>query len=82
MATLLIRKLDDELKSRLRMRAAAQGHSMEEEARTILRHALEKPETPTSIADFAYELFGGAGLGVDLEPHPPVVARVPPGLEE
>jgi plasmid stability protein len=40
MATLTIRNLDDELKARLRIRAARHDHSMEEEARSILRDAL------------------------------------------
>jgi plasmid stability protein len=40
MATLTIRNLDDELKSRLRIRAAQHDHSMEEEARSILRDVL------------------------------------------
>ena len=37
MASLTIRNIDDELKERLRVRAAQQGHSMEEEARLILQ---------------------------------------------
>ena len=40
MAALVIRKLDDRLKSRLRVQAAHHGRSMEEEAREILRSAL------------------------------------------
>jgi len=44
MATLTIRNLDDELKSRLRIRAARHDHSMEEEARSILRAALSDSE--------------------------------------
>lgn len=36
MATLLIRKIDDDVKTRLRVRAAKAGRSMEEEARVIL----------------------------------------------
>jgi plasmid stability protein len=40
MATLTIRNLDDDLKSRLRIRAARHDRSMEEEARSILRDAL------------------------------------------
>lgn len=36
-----IRKLPDEAKQRLRMRAAANGRSMEAEARSILLDALE-----------------------------------------
>ena len=38
--TLTIRNLEDPLKSRLRLRAAARNRSMEEEARQILRAAL------------------------------------------
>jgi phosphopantothenoylcysteine decarboxylase/phosphopantothenate--cysteine ligase len=37
MASITIRGLDDELKQRLRLRAARNGRSMEDEARTILR---------------------------------------------
>ena len=37
MASITIRQLDDELKQRLRLRAARNGRSMEDEARTILR---------------------------------------------
>jgi len=40
MPALLIRGLDDELKRQLRLRAAENGRSMEEEVRQILRHAL------------------------------------------
>src|SRR5262245_11776475 len=39
MASLTIRKLDDGLKKLLRLRAARNGRSMEDEARTILRDA-------------------------------------------
>jgi plasmid stability protein len=39
MATLRIRQLDDKTKSRLRVRAAHHGRSMQEEAREILRSA-------------------------------------------
>ena len=41
MASLTIRNLDDPVKARLRIRATYNGHSMEEEARVILREALE-----------------------------------------
>ena len=47
MGTLTIRNLDDLLKSRLRMRAAARNRSMEEEARQILRAALQEPVAQT-----------------------------------
>ena len=39
MASITIRQLDDDLKQRLRLRAARNGRSMEEEARTILGDA-------------------------------------------
>ena len=39
MASITIRQLDDDLKKRLRLRAARNGRSMEEEARIILGHA-------------------------------------------
>ncbi len=37
MASMTIRQLDEDLKQRLRLRAASNGRSMEDEARTILR---------------------------------------------
>jgi plasmid stability protein len=40
MTGMTIRNLDDQLKRRLRIRAASRGRSMEEEAREILRAAL------------------------------------------
>ncbi len=49
MGTLTIRNLDDPLKTRLRVRAAARNRSMEEEARQILRAALEsEPAVPVT----------------------------------
>ena len=40
MASITIRNLDDEVRTRLRMRAAGNGRSMEEEVRLILRDAV------------------------------------------
>jgi plasmid stability protein len=76
MASITIRHLDDNVKARLRIRAAERGRSMEEEARCILRDALDE-DRPRNLADLARELFGPK-LGVDLEPHPPVTPREPP----
>jgi plasmid stability protein len=45
-AALTIRNLEDSLKSRLRLRAAARNRSMEEEARQILRAALQESAAP------------------------------------
>jgi plasmid stability protein len=41
MAQFVVRHLEDEVKNRLRRRAARHGRSMEEEARDILRNALK-----------------------------------------
>ena len=44
MAQLLIRKIDDDAKEKLRKRAKRHGVSMEAEARTILHAELFRPE--------------------------------------
>ncbi len=80
MASLTIRNIDDGLKRRLRLRAAGHGRSMEEEARRILRDALDKERTWT-LADLALEIFG-LESGVELESHPPVEPRPPCGFAE
>ncbi|MFZ4487205.1 MAG: FitA-like ribbon-helix-helix domain-containing protein, partial [Candidatus Nanopelagicales bacterium] len=43
MATLTIRGLDEEVRDRLRVRAATRGRSMEAEARAILSEAVASP---------------------------------------
>jgi plasmid stability protein len=80
MASITIRNLDDALKTRLRVRAAERGRSMEEEARRILRDVLDE-EKPRSLADLALAMFG-AKHGVALEPHPPVDAPAAPLFED
>ena len=46
MASITVRNLDDGLKRRLRIRAAENGRSMEQEAREILKAALEDEAAP------------------------------------
>lgn len=46
MGSLTIRKLDEAMKTRLRLRAARNGRSVEDEVRTILREAAEDAEQP------------------------------------
>lgn len=67
MATLLIRNIDEEVKTELRLLAARHGHSMEEEARSILRLATsqERVQRP-GIGTRIHERFKKIG-GVDLE---------------
>lgn len=43
MSTLTIRNIEQVIKDKLRMAAAAHGRSMEEEVRTILRNVLAQP---------------------------------------
>jgi plasmid stability protein len=76
MASLTIRNLEEDIKTRLRVRAAGRGKSMEEEARQILRDALQYPNLD-SLADLALRLFGPEH-GVELPPHPPVKASHAP----
>ena len=67
MASITVRNLDDGLKRRLRMRAAENGRSMEQEARDILRAALYEDEVPSSnLGTALHELFRPFG-GADLE---------------
>jgi plasmid stability protein len=42
---LIVRNLEDEVKTRLKRRAARRGRSMEEEVRDILRDAVKEEET-------------------------------------
>ena len=65
MASITIRNIEDELKERLRIRAAQHGHSMEEEARTILRRAVGGISGP-ELVEVSGKLFGKAH-GVDIE---------------
>ena len=80
MASLTIRNLDDDTKERLRIRAARQGRSMEEEARLILRRAVGGMSGPDVWA-LSRELFGGDS-GVELEPVRRVADRPPPDFSE
>lgn len=68
MATLTIRKLDDTVKAKLRVRAAQNGRSMEEEARVILTAAVSKDVTPKpgNMAERIRSRFEPLG-GVELE---------------
>jgi phosphopantothenoylcysteine decarboxylase/phosphopantothenate--cysteine ligase len=53
MASLTIRKLDDAIRDELRLRAARNGRSVEDEVRVILREASQQPPAPTAPASQA-----------------------------
>jgi antitoxin FitA len=80
--TLTIRNLDDPLKRRLRLRAAARNRSMEEEARQILRAALQEPalSTPDLGARIRARFAGLGDVQLPIEAREPV--RASPALTE
>ena len=78
MATMTIRNLDDELKARLRIRAAQHGKSMEEEARSILRDALKSESlSGKELVQRIREMVEPYG-GIELELPPREPMREPP----
>jgi antitoxin FitA len=80
MASITIRKLPESTKRRLRLRAARNGHSMEQEARAILDLALQQPEAEEENLAVAihkrFAALGGAKLDIPKrEPMPEDRAR-------
>ena len=73
MASIIIRNLEEGVKTRLRVRAAENGRSMEEEARVILRRAVgRRPAPAKGLGTALQEVFEPVG-GVELD----VPAREP-----
>lgn len=65
MASITIRNLDDELKAQLRVVAASNGRSMEEEARVIIRQALSRVSAKGGLGSRINSRFAALG-GADL----------------
>jgi plasmid stability protein len=66
MAQILVRNLEDRLKTRLQRRAKRNGRSMEAEAREILRNALHEEEIPKrGLGSEIVALFSGSGVYLD-----------------
>ena len=79
MASITIRRLDESLKARLRVKAAHHGRSMEEEAREILRNSLqaEGAQKELDLASAIRRHFAHIG-GVELTfPRREAVRRPP-----
>lgn len=76
MASLTIRNIPDDAKRRLRLRAAAHGRSMEEEARQLILAAAASndAEPRKSIGEMLYEM---SRPGIDLPIPPRTPARIP-----
>ena len=82
MVSITVRNLDEGLKRRLRIRAAENGHSMEQEARNILRAALsEEYRVPArNLGTAIHETFKPYG-GVELDIPPREPMREPPSFD-
>ena len=78
MASITIRNLDDDVKTRLRVRAAEHHRSMEEEARLILRDAVGRKPSSRNLASIVRSHFGPAnGVDLELPPREPGANRRP-----
>ncbi len=81
MASITIRNLDDEVKHKLRIRAAEHGCSMEAEVREILAEAVaNEPEPSKGLGTQIHDLFKPLG-GVELELPPREPMREPPTFD-
>ncbi len=66
MAQILVRKLEDRIRTRLEQRAKRNGRSMEAEVREILREALKDEEPQkTGFGSATVALFSGSGVFLD-----------------
>ncbi|MEO8659859.1 MAG: plasmid stabilization protein [Bryobacteraceae bacterium] len=80
MASITIRKLDDAIKAKLRIRAAHHGRSMEEEAREILKVAVAREPAPAlNLAESIRRRMESTG-GVELRLPSRQPVRPPPKL--
>ena len=80
MASITVRNLDEGVKMRLRVRAAGNGRSMEEEVRLILRDAVGRKPGSRNLAEAIRARIAPLG-GVDLELPPRALAREPPPFD-
>ena len=78
MAMITVRDIDDDVKAKLRIRAAENGRSMEAEVREILKAAVDVPRVERGLGTRIHQRFAPFG-GVELEIPPREVddSRVP-----
>ena len=78
MASMMIRNLDDRVKEKIRVRAAKNGRSMEEEARRLLASAIDQPpKEEVGLGTSIRRRFAKYGLD-KLELPPRQSVRPPP----
>ena len=82
MASITIRNLEESTKRRLKIRAAMNGRSMEQEAREILKSALAHSlKKRRNLAESIREIFSPLG-GLELERLAPDPLRDPDWLKD
>ncbi|HEY1221226.1 MAG: plasmid stabilization protein [Bryobacteraceae bacterium] len=80
MASITVRRLDDGVKAKLRLRAAGHSRSMEEEARAILKTGLSAKRVPRlNLAESIRRHIDPLG-GVELALPPRQAVRRPPQI--
>ena len=79
MAQLVVRNIEEGVKTRLQRRARRNGRSMEAEVRDILRNAVNEAEKPaTGLGTQIAALFKGKGYDFEVEElrgHPVLPAK-------
>ena len=81
MASITIRRLDDSVKAKLRLRAASHGRSMEEEAREILKAGVSAKNVSSLNPAEAIRQYVAPFGGVDLAIPPREAIRRPPNFK-
>jgi plasmid stability protein len=81
MSNFTIRNLDETTKAGLRQRAAIHGCSMEEEARQILKQAVQPPVFNKGLGTRIHNRFAAIG-GVDLSLSKRTTTRLPPDFSD
>ncbi len=79
MAGTTTRNLDDNVKTRLRVRAANIGRSMEEDARLILRDAVGRRPPWNLASSIRARIVPLVDMGLELSPREP--GREPPSFD-
>jgi plasmid stability protein len=80
-STITVRRVPDAVKRGLRLRAAAHGHSLEEEVRQILARAAERDqEQPLNFARAIEEIIDPVG-GIELDIPERNPMRAPPSFD-
>ena len=74
MASIIVRDIEEDLNSQLRIRAAENGRSIEEEVRSILRTALNsQPAARQNLAAaIRARIAPMGGVELELPPRPPM----------